>query len=84
MSSTSVFQSSVLTVLRELELAVAAVKPPAPNPGLRMALARLEDLTATLPADVPPDLRHYLLKRSYQKARVWLEGGDPEAGACPR
>ena len=27
-------------------------------------------------------LGHYLRKRSYQKAWILLEGGDPEAGAC--
>jgi hypothetical protein len=27
-------------------------------------------------------LSHYLAKRSYQKAWILLEGGDPEKGVC--
>ena len=27
-------------------------------------------------------LAHYLSKRSYQKAWILIEGGDPEAGNC--
>ena len=27
-------------------------------------------------------LAHYLAKRSYQKAWILLEGGDPEKGVC--
>ena len=29
-------------------------------------------------------LGHYLAKRSYQKAWIFLEGGDPEKGTCGR
>ena len=55
-----------------------------PNPALRPALARLDELTASMPPLTSASLRHYLNKRSYQKARILLEGGDPEAGVCPR
>lgn len=29
-------------------------------------------------------LSHYLAKRSYQKAWILLEGGDPEKGVCAK
>ena len=35
-----------------------------------------------LKASVQGHLAHYLAKRSYQKAWVLLEGGDPEKGIC--
>lgn len=47
-------------------------------------LRELDRLTATLPKSTDPNLLHYLHKRSYEKARLFLEGADPEAGACPR
>jgi hypothetical protein len=45
---------------------------------------RLTELTRSLPADTSPDLLHYLHKRSYEKARFWLQGRDAEnaAGNC--
>lgn len=47
-------------------------------------LGELDALCRALPADAPADLRHYLQRRSYEKARLFLEGHDPEAGPCPR
>lgn len=47
-------------------------------------LRELDELCRALPADAPADLRHYLQRRSYEKARLFLEGQDPEAGPCPR
>jgi NTP pyrophosphatase (non-canonical NTP hydrolase) len=35
-----------------------------------------------LRAEADGQLGHYLAKRSYQKAWILLEGGDPEAGGC--
>jgi hypothetical protein len=33
---------------------------------------------------LPGDLDHYLRRRSYEKALVFLEGGTPGAGTCGR
>jgi hypothetical protein len=46
--------------------------------------ARLDELTRALPRDTDPTLLHYLQKKSYQKARLFLEGRDAEnqAGNC--
>lgn len=68
------FENSVWAALTALEAAVAAGRPPAPNPALRPALATVEALTRELPADVDPQLRHFLQRGSLQKARLWLEG----------
>jgi hypothetical protein len=38
----------------------------------------LTELTRALPAGTSPDLLHYLHKRSYEKARLWLQGRDAE------
>ena len=35
-----------------------------------------------LKSSVRGHLAHYLAKRSYQKAWILLEGGDPEKGVC--
>lgn len=68
------FEDSVLEALRSLERAVASTAAPAPNPALRPALARIGALTSQAPADLDPQLRHFLQRGSYEKARLWLEG----------
>jgi hypothetical protein len=45
---------------------------------LAAAIACLDELRPS----VTGHLSHYLAKRSYQKAWILLEGGDPEKGAC--
>ena len=45
-------------------------------------LTELTRLTRSLPPDADPDLLHYLNRRSYEKARLFLEGIDPETGTC--
>ncbi len=63
---------------------IAGSGEPGPKPGLGEALARVESTARRLPVGSAPDLLHYLGKRSYEKARLFLEGRDPEQGACPR
>jgi hypothetical protein len=45
---------------------------------------RIDELTRQLPRTTEPTLQHYLQKKSYQKARMFLEGRDSEnqAGNC--
>jgi len=45
---------------------------------------RLEALARKLPRGSNPDLLHYLNRKSYEKARLLLEGRDPEnaRGTC--
>jgi hypothetical protein len=41
-------------------------------------LERLDRLAAELPADAPGDLRHYMQRKSYEKARLFLIGRGSE------
>ena len=75
-------EQSILDTLLELEDAVARVNTE-PKPDLMDVFARLDELTATLPKGTSPDLLHYLHKKSFEKARLFLQGQDPEQGDCP-
>ena len=68
------YEQQIWQALRDLDAAVEAVRPPAPNPALRPALERIDALVRQLPGDVHPELRHFLQRGSYQKARHWIEG----------
>jgi len=65
-------ERAILDTLLELEQAVGRMAS-SPKPDLRPLFARLDQLASQLPADVPGDLRHYLQRKSYQKARVFLQ-----------
>ena len=75
-------EQAILDTLVELEAAVAQVNVD-PKPDLINIFGRLDDLTVVLPKDASSDLLHYLHKKSYQKARLFLQGQDPEQGECP-
>ena len=74
----------LLSTLRDLEEKVAAMAVANPKPDLIPIFERLDALTSSLPRDTDPGLLHYLHKKSYRKARLFLEGRDPEnqAGNC--
>ena len=58
-------------------------KPDAAKPGdLSEAIRGLDDILANRGKELPGRLRHFLENRSYQKALVFLEGGEPEKGTC--
>ena len=75
-------EQQLLDALLELEESIERVKAE-PKPNLMAILNRLDKLTTQMPKDAPSDLLHYLHKKSYQKARLFLQGQDPEQGACP-
>ncbi|MDP6904374.1 MAG: hypothetical protein QF406_08000 [Verrucomicrobiota bacterium] len=75
-------EQSILDTLIELEEAVAQVNEE-PKPDLMAIFNRLDELTIQMPKDAHPDLLHYLHKKSYLKARLFLQGKDPEQGECP-
>ena len=53
------------------------------KPGeFRETLARLDILLAQEKENIHPRLRHFLEKRSYLKAVIWIDGGSPEKGIC--
>jgi hypothetical protein len=70
-------ESEILEALIRLESAATAATP-GPRESVLPHVQRLTDLTRALPSGTSPDLLHYLHKRSYEKARLWLQGRDAE------
>ena len=64
--------------------AVQALPTANPKPSLLPIFSRLDELTRQLPSGADPSLLHYLHKKSYEKARLFLQGRDAEnqAGNC--
>ncbi|MCE2827239.1 MAG: hypothetical protein LW626_09155 [Verrucomicrobium sp.] len=80
-------ESEILQTLIDLEACATSAGPAVPGasrPSVLPIVHRLTELTRALPAGTSPDLLHYLHKRSYEKARLWLQGRDDEnaAGNC--
>lgn len=77
-------ENEILTALTELERAAQQMRTAHPKPDLQALFARLDELAGKLPRGTDPNLLHYLHKKSYQKARVLLEGRDTEnaRGRC--
>jgi hypothetical protein len=77
-------ERDILNTLTELEAAARSMRTADPKPDLRPLFARLDELTNRLPKDTEPDLLHYLRRKSYEKARLWLEGrgGENARGSC--
>ena len=75
-------EQAILDALLELEDAVAHVDNK-PKPDFMGIFVRIDKLTASLPKGTSPDLLHYLHQKSFEKARLLLQGRDPEQGACP-
>ena len=55
-----------------------------PKPDLLAVFNRLDGLTAQLPRGTDPNLLHFLHKKSYEKARLWLQSRHEEIarGGC--
>lgn len=77
-------ENQILTTLTDLEGAVEQMRTANPKPDLQALFARLDELAGKLPRGTDPNLLHYLHKKSYQKARLLLEGRDREnaRGRC--
>jgi len=77
-------EQNLLAALGELDAAVKAMPAANPKPNLLPLFARVDDLAKQLPPGTDPALLHYLHKKSYEKARLWLQGRDAEnqAGNC--
>lgn len=70
----------LLTALLELE-AAARDRRQLPPP-LQPLFERIDRLAASLPPETDPELRHFLQRKSYTKAREWLQGLGPARGQC--
>ena len=71
-------ERAILQALVELDTAVKSMPTANPKPNLLPLFLQLDELTRQLPKNASPDLLHYLHKKSYEKARLWLEGRDVE------
>ena len=74
----------LLQALVDFENAVATMATANPKPNLAEHFGRIDQLTSELPKGTDPALLHYLHKKSYQKARHYLQGRDAEntMGSC--
>jgi hypothetical protein len=79
-------EQSILETLVELENTVRSMPNANPKPNLMPLFAKIDELTRQLPKQTDPSLLHYLNKKSYEKARLWLEGREAEnaRGNCRR
>jgi len=77
-------EQAILNELNELDAAVKCMPTAGSKPNLLPIFERLDMLASQLPKGSNPDLLHYLNRKSYQKARLLLEGRDPEnaRGSC--
>jgi hypothetical protein len=75
---------NILAALVELDNTVKTMPAANPKPNLLLLFARIDELTKQLPRDADPTLLHYLHKKSYEKARLWLQdrGAENQAGNC--
>jgi len=77
-------EQDIWQTLIELDRQVKSMASANPKPNLLPLFNRLDELTRQLPRETAPELLHYLHKKSYEKARLSLEGRDAEnaAGNC--
>jgi hypothetical protein len=66
-------ERALLAALGALEAAAQSMATALPKPDLLPLFERIEVLAGALPPETDPDLRHYLQRKSYAKARQWLE-----------
>jgi hypothetical protein len=81
-------ENAILEALIELENAAASVRGPQGAATVKVPilpiLERIDRLAAELPPTAPGDLRHYLQRKSYEKARLFLldRGAENTRGNC--
>ncbi len=77
-------ERQLLAALAQLDETVKSLATAIPKPSLLPLFTRIDELTLQLPRGTDPALLHYLHKKSYEKARLYLQGRDVEnqAGNC--
>jgi hypothetical protein len=80
----TLLSKDLLSALVQLDVAVRTLSSADPKPDLLPLFARIDELARQLPGDTDPALLHYLHKKSYEKARLFLQGRDAEnqVGNC--
>jgi hypothetical protein len=64
--------------LMELDRAAKSMSDGGSRPNLLPLFERIDLLAGQLPRETAPELLHYLHKKSYGKAKLWLEGHEAE------
>jgi len=77
-------KKNLLNALVELDAVVKSMPSANPKPDLLPLFMRIDELAMQLPRDTDPTLLHYLQKKSYEKARLFLQRRDSEnqVGNC--
>ena len=77
-------ERELLAALTHLDETVKTIATASPKPNLLPLFSRIDELALQLPRDADPTLLHYLHKKSYEKARLYLQGRDAEnqVGNC--
>jgi hypothetical protein len=71
-------EKKLLDALLDLEEAAQSMPTANPKPNLISKFQEIDALAAQLPKGTHPQLIHYLQRKSYQKARLFLQGRDPD------
>jgi len=71
-------EQQLLIALTQLDAVVKTMATANPKPSLLPLFAQIDELTGQLPRNADPTLLHYLHKKSYEKARLFLQGRDAE------
>jgi hypothetical protein len=74
----SPLENQLLTVLTQLEETVKTMPSVGVRPSLLPLFQQIDEFTRQLPRHTDPALMHYLHKKSYEKARLYLQGRDAE------
>jgi hypothetical protein len=79
-------EKQILERLVELDDKVKTMPTATPKPNLLPLFQQIEELADQLPRSTAPDLLHYMQRKSYEKARQWLEGrfAEIQKGNCRR
>ena len=79
-------EKQILDRLIELDEKVKTMPTANPKPNLLPLFQQIEELADQLPRSTAPDLLHYMQRKSYEKARQWLEGrfAEIQKGNCRR
>jgi hypothetical protein len=77
-------EKSLADALHDLDACVKTMATANPKPDLRPLFARIDELARQLPPETDPQLLHFLQRKSYEKARLFLADrhGEIRAGSC--
>jgi len=81
-SAMTATEQAILDALLDLEAKAAQMATANPKPNLIPLFTHLDRLVEQLPPGTDPELRHFLERKSYEKARLKLQGLAAKRGSC--